>query len=191
MDRPSRGRSRRCARLFILVLIFRSTTWGRAVLAHHRRLLHRSAQRAQRLRFGWALLLLSVITGVRLDVLFSFQGNDMMTSFQVIAGLVIANGNEAMKVSGARTASTSRCSFSCIMAEFLHVARIMLDLFIVQRFMLAWRAWLNDRVAGDWLDGGLLPRPVHHAAIDNPDQRIQDDIDIFPRAMARCPTPRT
>ena len=32
-----------------------------------------------------ARILLSVIVGVRLDVLFSYQGNDMMTSLQVVA----------------------------------------------------------------------------------------------------------
>ncbi len=46
-----------------------------------------------------AVLLLSVIIGVRLDVLFSFQSNDMLTSFQVISqGLT---GDEAVKNSGA------------------------------------------------------------------------------------------
>ena len=56
----------------------------------------------------------------------------------------------------------------------LHVARIMLDLFMVQRFMLAWRAWLTDRLTGDWLDGKAYYRARFiDDTIDNPDQRIQ------------------
>ena len=56
----------------------------------------------------------------------------------------------------------------------------MLDLFIVQRFMLAWRAWLTDRLTGDWLDGKAYYRARFiDDTIDNPDQRIQTDVDIF------------
>ena len=56
----------------------------------------------------------------------------------------------------------------------------MLDLFLVQRFCLAWRAWLTDRLTGDWLDGKAYYRARFiDDTIDNPDQRIQSDIDIF------------
>ena len=43
----------------------------------------------------------------------------------------------------------------------IHIARTLLDLYLMQRFILAWRVWLTHRLTGDWLDGGLLPRPVH------------------------------
>ena len=72
----------------------------------------------------------------------------------------------------------------------LHVARIMLDLFLVQRFMLAWRAWLTDRLTGDWLDGKAYYRARFiDDTIDNPDQRIQTDIDIF--TAGNGPLPNT
>ena len=45
------------------------------------------------------MLLLSVIAGVRIDVLLSFQGNDMMTSFQAVAA-GLGNGDDAVKNSG-------------------------------------------------------------------------------------------
>src|SRR5207344_771050 len=43
-----------------------------------------------------------------------------------------------------------------------------------------WRVWLNDRIVGDWLDD----RAYHRARftsnpVDNPDQRIQEDITTF------------
>ena len=51
---------------------------------------------------------------------------------------------------------------------------------MVQRFCLAWRAWLTDRLTGDWLDGKAYYRGRFiDDKIDNPDQRIQSDIDIF------------
>ena len=60
------------------------------------------------------------------------------------------------------------------------VTRILVDLFITQRFMLAWRAWLTDRLTGDWLDGRAYYRTRFiDDTIDNPDQRIQSDIDVF------------
>jgi putative ATP-binding cassette transporter len=66
----------------------------------------------------------------------------------------------------------------------------MLDLFLVQRFMLAWRAWLTDRLTGDWLDGKAYYRARFiDDTIDNPDQRIQQDIDIF--TAGNGPLPNT
>ena len=70
----------------------------------------------------------------------------------------------------------------------VHVARVMLDLFMMQRFMLAWRAWLTDRLTGDWLDGQAYYRSRFiDDTIDNPDQRIQSDIDIFTAGVGPLP----
>ena len=64
----------------------------------------------------------------------------------------------------------------------------MLDLFMAQRFMLAWRAWLTDRLTGDWLDGKAYYRGRFiDDTIDNPDQRIQYDIDIFTAGVGGLP----
>ena len=113
----------------------------------------------------------------------------MMTSFQVVAA-GLSTDDDAVKDSGKHGFWTSRCSMFSILAT-LHVARIMLDLFMVQRFMLAWRAWLTDRLTGDWLDGKAYYRARFiDDTIDNPDQRIQADIDIFTagnRAAAQHP----
>ncbi len=67
----------------------------------------------------------------------------------------------------------------CILAA-IFIFRLLLDMFLVQRFCLAWRAWLTDRLTGDWLDGKAYYRARFiDDKIDNPDQRIQSDIDIF------------
>ncbi|CRZ14105.1 ABC transporter ATP-binding protein/permease [Mycolicibacterium neworleansense] len=130
-------------------------------------------------------ILLSVIVGVRLDVLFSYQGSDMMTGVQV-ASQGLAAGNEQVKQSGVTGFWTALAIF-CFLAV-LHVVRVMLDLFIMQRFMLAWRAWLTDRLTGDWLDGKAYYRTRFiDDTIDNPDQRIQSDIDIFTAGVGPLP----
>lgn len=124
-----------------------------------------------------AAILLSVIIGVRLAVLFSYQSNDLYTAANVIAG-GLATRNEAVRSAVVQGFWTSLAIF-CILAAIL-VTRLMVDLFITQRFMLAWRAWLTDRLTGDWLDGRAYYRGRFiDSTIDNPDQRIQSDIDVF------------
>jgi len=69
--------------LVILVLIGRFTKWGkqfwRITGAYF------TGPSSVKVWLWLAALLLSVIAGVRLDVLFSYQSNDMLTSFQVVA----------------------------------------------------------------------------------------------------------
>jgi putative ATP-binding cassette transporter len=168
--------------LVILVLIGRFTTWGRQ---YWRITGDYFTGRSSVLVWLWlGALLLSVIMGVRLDVLFSFQNNDMSTSFQVIAqGLT---GDNAVKSSGAHGFWMSILIFSILAA--IHVGRTMLDLFLMQRFILRWRAWLTDRLTGDWLDGKAYYRSRFiDDTIDNPDQRIQSDIDIFTAGTGPLP----
>src|SRR5215217_5811122 len=118
-------------------------------------------------------------------VLFTCQGSDMMSSFQVVAS-GLGNGDDAVKKSGADGFWLSMLVFSLLAA--LHVARIMLDLFMAQRFMLRWRAWLTDRLTGDWLDDKAYYRGRFiDETIDNPDQRIQQDIDIFTANVGGLP----
>jgi putative ATP-binding cassette transporter len=169
--------------LVILVLIGRFTKWGkqfwRITGAYF------TGPSSVKVWLWLAALLLSVIAGVRLDVLFSYQSNDMLTSFQVVAA-GLGGGDEAVKNSGKDGFFLSIFVFS-VMA-IMHVARIMLDLFMMQRFMLTWRAWLTDRLTGDWLDGKAYYRARFiDDTIDNPDQRIQLDIDVFTAGVGPLP----
>lgn len=173
------------ATMVILFLIAKFTSWGRQfwkVTGAY------FSGRSSVLVWIWlAGLLLSVIIGARLTVLFSYQSNDMLTSFQVIAGGA-GGGSDAVKQSGRDGFWLSIGVFS-IMAV-IYVARVMLDLFLMQRFILRWRAWLTDRLTGDWLDGKAYYRARFiDDTIDNPDQRIQYDIDIFTTGVG--PTPNT
>jgi putative ATP-binding cassette transporter len=173
------------ATMVILVLCARFTTWGRQFWRITGA--YFSGRSSIKTWLWLAALLLSVIIGVRLSVLFSYQSSDMLTSFQVVASGV-GGGDQTVKESGKHGFWVSILVFS-IMA-IIYVARIMLDLFLMQRFMLAWRAWLTDRLTGDWLDGKAYYRARFiDDTIDNPDQRIQYDIDIFTAGVG--PTPNT
>ena len=58
--------------------------------------------------------------------------------------------------------------------------RSVLDVYLMQRFIIRWRVWLTHRLTGDWLAGDAYYRGRFvDDPVDNPDQRIQQDIDIF------------
>ena len=161
--------------LIILVLLGRFTSWGRQFW----RITGAYFTGAESIKvWVWlGVLLLLVVGGVRLDVLFTYQSSDMLTAFQAVAA-GIATGDEAVKESGKGGFWLSLGIFSILAA--IYIVRLLLDLFLWQRFCLAWRAWLTDRLTGDWLDGKAYYRARFISdMIDNPDQRIQFDIDIF------------
>jgi len=171
------------ATMIFVVLIARYTTWGKQYWRITRG--YFTGPESVKVWVWLALLLLSVIAGVRLAVLFSYQGNDMLTSLQIIAE-GHAGGNQEVKDSGKDGFWMSMGIFTIL--AVLHVARIMLDLYWAQRFMLRWRQWLTDRLTGDWLDGKAFYRARFiDDTIDNPDQRIQTDIDIFTAGVGPLP----
>jgi putative ATP-binding cassette transporter len=173
------------ATVAILALIFRYASWGRQFWRITGA--YFTGRESAKIWLWLASMLLLVIIGVRIDVLFSYYSNDMMTSFQVIATGIPGN-NEAVKNSGKAGFWLAMLVFSVL--AVLYVSRVMLDLFVAQRFMLAWRAWLTDRLTGDWLDGKAYYRSRFiDDTIDNPDQRIQTDIDIFTAGVG--PSPNT
>jgi vitamin B12/bleomycin/antimicrobial peptide transport system ATP-binding/permease protein len=128
----------------------------------------------------WAMLgvlLLSVLLSVRLTVLLSYQGNDLYTAVQkAVQG--IAAGDDNVKQSGIHGFWMSIAIFSVL--AVLYVIRFMIDIYLTQRFIIAWRIWLTAHLTDDWLHGRAYYRDLFiDNTIDNPDQRIQQDIDIF------------
>jgi putative ATP-binding cassette transporter len=76
--------------------------------------------------------------------------------------------------------------FSIMAALF--IARYMLDIYLTQRFIVSWRVWLTDRLTGDWLEGRAYYRGRFiDSTIDNPDQRIQQDIDVLTAGVGSTP----
>jgi putative ATP-binding cassette transporter len=150
--------------VIVLVLLARYTTWGRQfwrVTGDYF-----SGRRSVAV-WGW----------MRLNVLLSYQANDLYSSLQV-AFEGGGAGNDAVRDSGVRGFWTAIVVFVLIAA--IYVGRQLIDIYLTQRFIIRWRVWLTERLTGDWLRdesfyrGRFLQQPV-----DNPDQRIQLDIDAF------------
>ncbi|AEJ46867.1 putative drugs-transport transmembrane ATP-binding protein ABC transporter [Mycobacterium tuberculosis CCDC5079] len=169
--------------LAILVLLRYLTPWGRQFWRITRA--YFVGPNSVRVWLMLGVLLLSVVLAVRLNVLFSYQGNDMYTALQK-AFEGIASGDGTVKRSGVRGFWMSIGVFS-VMAV-LHVTRVMADIYLTQRFIIAWRVWLTHHLTQDWLDGRAYYRDLFiDETIDNPDQRIQQDVDIFTAGAGGTP----
>ncbi len=146
-------------------LLIRRTRWGRQFW----RLSGPYFLPRPRTRRGWrpllavALLLLFTLMSVRLDILLSYQGNEMYTALQqldapafwktIVIFAVLATSN---------------------------VALVLVNFYVAQRQIINWRVWLNERMVDDWLGGAAYHRSRYVAEpIDNPDQRIQEDITSY------------
>lgn len=174
--------------LIILFLLARLTVWGRQywrITGEYFR------GRDSVLIWTWlAALLLSVIILVRIDVLISYFGNDLYTALQIAFQASSAN-EEAIRLDAIAGFWAALRLFALLAT--IYISMVMLDLYITQRFIIRWRTWLTNRLTGDWLDDRAYYRGrFTDAQTDNPDQRIQQDIDIFTTGVGGTPnTPTT
>ena len=161
--------------LLVLVAFRFLTPWGRQFWRITRG--YFVGARSIRVWLMLGVLLLSVLLSVRLIVLLSYQGNDLYTAVQkAVQGM--AADDDVVKQSGIHGFWMSIAIFSVLAG--LYVIRIMADLYLTQRFIIAWRMWLTARLTDDWLAGKAYYRDLFiDNTIDNPDQRIQQDVDIF------------
>ena len=171
----------------VLVLLARYTTWGRQFWRVSGGYFRGRASIGVWLWLG--VLLFSTLIAVRLEVLLSYFVNDLYSSLQV-AFEGAGAGNDAVRDSGVRGFWTAILTFVLIAA--LYVSRQLIDIYLTQNFIIRWRVWLTDRLTGDWLDdesfyrGRFIDNPV-----DNPDQRIQLDIDAFTACTGTGPNTPT
>jgi vitamin B12/bleomycin/antimicrobial peptide transport system ATP-binding/permease protein len=144
-------------------LLTRSTVWGRqfARLAF--------SYFSPRGPEGWRPLLNALgvlalaISSVRLAVLNSYINSGLFTALQELDAAAFT------RYIGI---------FAVLSVGFLTQA--LLAFYLQQRLVIRWRVWLNDRVVGDWLDGAAYHRGRYTSTpVDNPDQRIQEDIATF------------
>lgn len=162
--------------LFIALIAFRYLTpWGQQFWRITRG--YFVGARSVRVWLLLGVLLLSVLLSVRLTVLLSYQGNDLYTAVQKAVQGVAAD-DQTVRQSGIHGFWMSIAIFSVLAT--LYVIRFMVDIYVTQRFIIAWRMWLTAHLTDDWLDGRAYYRDLFiDNTIDNPDQRIQQDIDIF------------
>lgn len=148
----------------VISLLARFTRWGSQ--------LRRIAAPYFRPHRGWVgwrplLTLLTIlwltVLGVRIEVLVSYAMNGLFTAMQQL--------NSGM--------------FEFFLMILVGLATIFITMvttlyLIGQTFIIHWRIWLTDYLVGDWLDGRAYHRSQFVTApVDNPDQRIQEDITTF------------
>ena len=117
-----------------------------------------------RLPLVWlALIILFTLFGVRLNVLLSFWSNSFYNAMQEL---------------DAKAFWFMLLVFSILATT--HVCRSLLEYWLRQAFSIRWRIWLTRRLLDRWFDGQAYYRSrfVSDSA-DNPDQRIQQDIESF------------
>ncbi|HYH70562.1 MAG TPA: SbmA/BacA-like family transporter, partial [Methyloceanibacter sp.] len=62
----------------------------------------------------------------------------------------------------------------------LFIVSAVYQLYLQQWLQIRWRTWLTDSYLGRWLSGGTHYRMrLKGDQVDNPDQRIADDIRLF------------
>ncbi len=124
----------------------------------------------------WALLvvlLVLVMIDVRLSVLFTYQSNDQFSALQA----AFAGEGEAKDIAIKGFWVAMLILAGLVIAK---VTRTLVDTYLMQRFIIRWRVWLTHRLMNDWLEGDAYYRSRFIAGpIDNADQRIQQDIDVF------------
>lgn len=124
-----------------------------------------------------AVLLLSVIVSVRINVLLTYYVNDLFTAVQVAFEGAATDGG-AGRQSGIAGFWATMVVFAVLAVFF--IVRLLLDMYITQQFIMRWRIWLSHRFIDDWLgDLAYFRAQFSGRPIDNPDQRIQQDIDVF------------
>ncbi|HUH88704.1 MAG TPA: ABC transporter ATP-binding protein/permease [Pusillimonas sp.] len=125
-----------------------------------------SPKRSWRPLLTVALILFLTLCGVRLQVLFSNWYNTMYTALQDLnaAGFWFA-------------------MYLFATLATIHVVRSLVDFYIQQAFTIRWREWLNEKMLSAWLQKQSYYRTQHlDQPLENPDQRIQQDVTIFAQA---------
>jgi putative ATP-binding cassette transporter len=115
------------------------------------------------LPLAWlALVVLMTLFAVRMDVLLSMWNNGFYNSLQQLDA----------------PAFWSLLLVFAVLA-LVYVTRALLVYYLRQAFLIHWRVWLTQAMLARWLDGQAYYRSQYVPGNDNPDQRIQQDIDSF------------
>ncbi|KNE29163.1 ABC transporter ATP-binding protein/permease [Achromobacter spanius] len=145
----------------VSVVLARTTDWGRKFwrLAWP----YLTPRRSWRPLLTLAVLLLLAMAAVRMTVLFSFWYNGFYSALQALDQSAFWRFLGIFSV------------LACV-----HVVRALADSYVGQAFDIHWRVWLNDRLTRDWLGAGAYYRGHFvDEPVDNPDQRIEQDISMF------------
>lgn len=149
----------------VAVLLVRGTTWGRQFW----RLAGPFVRPTRGERATWRptvfilVLLLLVVLSVRINLLLSYNTNELYTALQNL------DAGAFWRAIGV---------FAVIAT--VYVAATLVTYYVGQSFVIRLWEYLNARFLGDWLGDRVYHRSRFSATpVDNPDQRIQEDIRTF------------
>jgi putative ATP-binding cassette transporter len=144
-------------------LLARSTAWGRQFARIAFPYFSPRGPEGWRPLLNAIAVLVFTIAGVRVQVVNSYNINALYTALQDLDAAAFARA----------------VGFFAILSV-VALAQVLIGFYIEQRLVIRFRVWLNDRVVGDWLDGRAYHRGRYTpTAVDNPDQRIQEDVASF------------
>ena len=110
-----------------------------------------------------ALIVLMTLLAVRMNVLFSFWYNGFYSAMQKLDA----------------PAFWFMLGVFAVLAT-AHVVRALVSFYLRQSFLIHWRVWLTQSLIDRWLEKQAYYRSQHLSfSADNPDQRIQQDVDEF------------
>lgn len=110
-----------------------------------------------------SVIILLTLFSVRMNVLFSFWYNGFYSAMQKL---------------DAKAFWFMLLVFAVLAT--IHVGRTLLNFYLRQAFLIRWRVWLTDFMIERWLAQQSYYRSQYIAAsADNPDQRIQQDVESF------------
>lgn len=145
----------------ITAALGRWTAWGR----QFKRLAwpYFSPARSKAPLITLTVIILLTLFSVRMNVLFSFWYNGFYSAMQKL---------------DAKAFWFMLLVFAVLAT--IHVARTLLNFYLRQAFLIRWRAWLTDAMIARWLAKQSYFRSQYvEGSADNPDQRIQQDVDSF------------
>jgi putative ATP-binding cassette transporter len=163
------------ALLVVVAVLVRTTVWGR----QFRRIgggffVGRQSWPA------WLMVaanMLWIVWTVRMSVLFTYQTNDLYSALQFVVQALADHKPDILHQ------SIHQFWFSVQVFVVLATVWVFLGLvgiWVNQAFIIRWWQWLNVRVTEDWLAGKAYYRNRFiDSTIDNPDQRIQQDVQDF------------
>ena len=145
----------------VAVLLGRYTVWGRQFLRITAAYFN---PRVSLLPLVWlAVIVFMTLFAVRMNILFSFWYNGFYSAMQSLDA----------------TAFWKMLALFGILAT-VHVARALINFYLQQSFQIRWRTWLTHVLIERWLSRqGYYRSQFVPASADNPDQRIQQDVESF------------
>ena len=146
---------------FGIFLLVRFSHWGKQFWQFAGGYL--SPKRSIKPLLFFLLIVALTLVSVRISLVYSEWYNNMYTSLQEFNQAVFWQQMGLFCVIAACAVSTSLASY-----------------YIEQRFIISWIAWLNDELTNKWMTNRAYYKTQYLSAnLDNPDQRIQQDVQSY------------